>query len=293
MDPVQRAVAAWHIWRTPAPVLRALREDGPRAVDEAYAALDDAVQRDLRRFATGLEEAGIGALILGDDDYPEGLQALRSPPAILMKAGNAALLHRPAVGICGSRSASAEGLAAARSLAQTLAGKGYVTVAGNAIGVDTEAQQGALDAGGGVITVLPEGITQARLRHRDEDGISESGQLLVLSQFPPLQPWSVGGAMARNGLIAALSQALVVIEASEQGGTLAAGETALAMGRPVLALEFDAGTPPGNAILIRKGAIPVRTPRAVIDFVTTLPPGIISGSDSEADTEADQLSLTF
>jgi DNA processing protein len=286
MDSVQGAVAAWHIWRTPSAVLRALREDGPRAVDEAYAKLDDAVQRDLVRSATGLEEAGVRALIIGGHDYPELLTALRSPAAILMCAGNTDLLRRPAVGICGSRSASPEGLSAARSLAQSLADKGYITVAGNAIGVDQEAQQGALDAGGGVITVLPEGITHARLRHGD-DGIAESGQLLVLSQFPPGQPWTVGGAMARNGLIAALTLVLVVIEASERGGTLAAGETALAMGRPVLALEFDAGTPPGNAMLIKKGALPVRTPRAVIDFLETLS----TASPSEA--PEDQLSLTL
>jgi DNA processing protein len=287
MDSVQRAVAAWHIWRTPAAVLRVLREDGPRAVDDAYEQLDDSLQHDLVRSATGLDEAGVGALIITGHDYPASLNALRSPPAIVMYAGNADLLRRPAIGICGSRSASPEGLSAARSLAQSLAAKGYVTVAGNAIGVDTEAQQGALDAGGGVIAVLPEGITRARLRNGDEDGVAESGQLLVLSQFPPAQPWSVGGAMARNGLIAALSLVLVVIEASERGGTLAAGETALAMGRPVLALEFDAGTPPGNAILIKKGALPVRTPRAITDFVESL-----SAVDSPDDT-ADQLSLTL
>lgn len=93
--------------------------------------------------------------------------------------------------------------------------------------------------------------------------------------------------MARNGLIAALSRVLVVIEASQRGGTLAAGETALAMGRPVLALEFDAGTPPGNALLIKKGAIPVRTPRAVTDFVERL------AAPSPEEGEASQLSLTL
>ena len=286
MDSVQRAVAAWHIWRTPAAVLRTFRDEGPQAVEGAWASLDSATKRDLLRSATTLEDAGVGALIIGGGDYPESVSALRSPPAILMYAGNTDLLRRPAVGVCGSRSASAEGLSAARSLAQALAAKGYITVAGNAIGVDTEAQQGAFDAGGGVITVLPEGITHARLRLND-DGIGDSGQLLVLSQFPPGQPWSVGGAMARNGLIAALSEVLVVIEASERGGTLAAGETALGMGRPVLALEFDTGTPPGNAMLIKKGALAVRTPRAVTDFVAAVEPAVRSKA------ETDQLSLTL
>lgn len=287
MDSAQRAVAAWHIWRTPAAVLRALQEGGLQAVDKAYEELDGAVQRDLWRSAAGLDEAGVSALIVGEDGYPEQLSTLRSPPAILMCAGNTSLLGRPAVGVCGSRSASDEGLNAARSLAQALAAKGYVTVAGNAQGVDAEAQRAAMEAGGGVISVLPEGIKHGRLRGSDEDGVSAGGQLLVLSQFPPTQPWSVGGAMARNGLIAALTQALVVIEASERGGTLAAGETALAMGRPVLALEFDAGTPPGNAILIGKGAIPVRTPRAVMDLLEAMSPA------SEPEPVEGQLSLTL
>jgi DNA processing protein len=93
--------------------------------------------------------------------------------------------------------------------------------------------------------------------------------------------------MARNGLIAALTQVLVVIEASERGGTLAAGETALAMGRPVLALEFHGGTPIGNGMLIKKGALPVRTPRAVIDFVESLP------TASTPKPHQGQLSLTL
>lgn len=284
MDSLQRAVAAWHVWRSPAAVLRALRDGGPEAVDQAFEALDAAVQNDLLRSAAELGEAGIGALIFGEANYPDELNALRSPPAVLLFAGNAALLGRPAVGVCGSRSASSEGLEAARALAQSLASKEFVTVAGNAAGVDTEAQRAALDSGGGVISVIPEGIKHLRWR---SDGDDEQSRLLVLSQFPPGQPWSVGGAMARNGVIAALSKALVVIEASETGGTLAAGETALAMGRPVLALEFDAGTPAGNAILIRHGAIPVRTPRAVIDLVQTSTPS------AAPDPAKGQLTLTL
>lgn len=67
--------------------------------------------------------------------------------------------------------------------------------------------------------------------------------------------------MTRNTLIASLVTALVVIEAGDRGETLAAGEAGLRLGRPVIALEFGAGTPPGNALLIQKGAKPARTPR--------------------------------
>ena len=63
--------------------------------------------------------------------------------------------------------------------------------------------------------------------------------------------------MARNHLIFGLGRALVVIEAGEKGGTLAAGRDALKRGRPVFVLNFDDKTPPGNRLLIDAGARPV------------------------------------
>jgi DNA recombination-mediator protein A len=82
-------------------------------------------------------------------------------------------------------------------------------------------------------------------------------RVLVVSQFPPSRPWSAGNAMARNNVTIGLSLALVVVEASEKGGTLSAGTKALQLNRPVLALEF-ATNPLGNAELIRRGAISIR-----------------------------------
>ena len=63
--------------------------------------------------------------------------------------------------------------------------------------------------------------------------------------------------MARNNVIIGLSLALIVVEASEKGGTLAAGTKALQLNKPVLALEFTMN-PQGNAELIRNGAISIR-----------------------------------
>jgi DNA processing protein len=63
--------------------------------------------------------------------------------------------------------------------------------------------------------------------------------------------------MTRNNIIIGLSIALVVVEAGETGGTLAAGKRALKLGRPVIALEF-ARTPRGNLILVESGAVAAR-----------------------------------
>jgi len=63
--------------------------------------------------------------------------------------------------------------------------------------------------------------------------------------------------MARNNVIIGLSLALVVVEAGERGGTLAAGKKALQLNKPVFTLEF-AMNPRGNAELVRRGAILIR-----------------------------------
>lgn len=261
MDSIRDAVTAWHVWRTPGAVLRILREHGRSAIQAEWENLAATDRVRIDAVSSGLSDAGVSAWLLGDDAYPQSLAQLKSPPPVLFYAGNAALLGDPAVGVCGSRAASPEGLEAARALAQSVARRGHVIVAGNALGVDAEAQGGALSAGGGVITVLPEGVSHFRFRTGSTLPDYSESQLLVISQFPPTQPWSVGGAMTRNSLIASIAGVLVVIEAAESGGTFAAGEVALRMGRPVIALEFGAGTPAGNAALIRKGAWPARTRR--------------------------------
>ena len=261
MDSLLRSLIGWHFWRTPAPFRSRLRQSDQSEFDELWERLSEADRAMLNQLRNRLAEAGVGALLFGETGYPQALAGMKSPPPVIYVAGNVRLLDRPAIGVCGSRSASEAGLNAAGGLARSVVRDGDVVVAGNALGVDAEAQGSALSAGGEVIAVLPEGITHFRLRTGGHGTEFDEDQLLVISQFPPLQPWSVGNAMARNAVIAGISRALVVIEAGERGGTLAAGEAGLKMGRRVVALEFGGGTPAGNAILIEQGALRARTPR--------------------------------
>lgn len=254
MGDLRRAIVAWRVWRTPATILRELRDGGSDRLDDAWTELSPTSQDEVRAITEQLEGTGVQAMLFGDPDYPAALAGMKSPPPVAFLLGNTELLERRAIGVCGSRAVSADGLDAARSLARTVATNGDVLVAGNAQGVDAEAQGTALAADGAVITVLPEGITHLRLRTGTVEVEPASDQLLAISQFPPWQPWSVGGAMTRNDVIIGLSAAIVVIEAGERGGTLAAGEAALRAGRPVIALEYGNGTPPGNTLLLRRGA---------------------------------------
>jgi DNA processing protein len=162
------------------------------------------------------------------------------------------LLAAPAAGICGSRKATAVGLGAARASGQEISAHGLTVVSGYAKGVDTEAHLGALEYGGTTVLVLAEGIGHFRVK-RDVSGEFDLDRTLVVSQFHPEQPWAAHAAMTRNHLIFGLGMALIVIEAGERGGTLAAGQEALKRGRPVLVVDFGEGTA-GNRLLLHGGA---------------------------------------
>jgi DNA processing protein len=129
-------------------------------------------------------------------------------------------------------------------------------VSGYAKGVDTATHLAALEQGGKTIIVLAEGINGFRIK-REFSKDFDPKRVLVVSQFRPSQPWAAYAAMARNHVIFGLGNALVVIEAGEKGGTLAAGRDALKRGRPVFVLNFGDETPAGNRILIDAGAQPV------------------------------------
>ena len=86
-------------------------------------------------------------------------RASRTGPAVLFVEGDRAdVLDRPRVAVVGTRAATPHGLADARELGAALARAGVVVVSGLAIGIDGEAHEGALDAGGMVIGVVATGL---------------------------------------------------------------------------------------------------------------------------------------
>lgn len=145
--------------------------------------------------------------------------------------GSANLLAVAGIGLCGSRDASADGIALARVAAAAAAELDLPLISGYARGVDTAGHVAALAAGGSTVAVLPEGIERFRLGAEYRELGTDLEGLTVVSQFPPSAGWSVQRAMARNALICALSAVVVVIEPGESGGTIAAAREALRTSR--------------------------------------------------------------
>jgi DNA processing protein len=181
---------------------------------------------------------------------------------ILSTLGNLALLDTPGLGFCGSRKASEKGIAVAVDCAEQAVRAGFTVVSGNAAGVDLAAHRTALAEGGATIMVLAEGIDRFRIR-RELRQVWNWERVLVISQFPAEATWQAYRAMERNDVIIALSRALIVVEAGETGGTLAAGLRTLQVGKPLFVADYENidVVAPGNAQLLAKGAMRLRRSR--------------------------------
>lgn len=229
------------------------------------AAKFDELLRDSTDEIVDFESEGGSAVGVADPRYPAHLKSRLGDhaPPLLFARGNLEWFSSTSVGFCGSRNASPVGLSVAQDIAGQLAADGVVVVSGYAAGVDMAVHVAALDAGSATIVVLAEGIKRFRIKTAYQD-VWDWGRVLVVSEFLPGLPWSVRHAMHRNGTIAALSDAMVLIEARSTGGSIAAGRTSLEHRIPLFAPVYR-GMPEwatGNRLVLEEGAEPVLRERA-------------------------------
>ncbi len=162
----------------------------------------------------------------------------KNAPTRLFAAGDVSLLESGArVSVVGSRKASREGLDQAGVLSNWLARHGIVVVSGLAEGIDTVAHQGAIQSGGRTIAVLGTALTEffpATNRALQETIMRDH---LALSQFPPGVPASRGNFPMRNRTMALIADATVIVEASDESGSLHQAWEALRLGRPLFVID--------------------------------------------------------
>lgn len=173
-------------------------------------------------------------------EYPGRLRELRKPPEALWARSNGSLsgiLAGQTVAIVGARSCSDYGAHVARTLARDLAAGGVTIVSGLARGIDGHAHRGALEANGCTIGVLGCGIDRDYpTSHKDLAAAIVSSVGAVVGEYEPGIPVAPWRLMARNQLIAALADVLVVVEARSESGSTHAVQAAFDLGRPVLAV---------------------------------------------------------
>jgi len=194
---------------------------------------------------------------------------MTSPPEIsaLNARGRWPPPDGPRVAIVGSRRPSPYGEAVAEQLAADLARAGVIVISGLALGCDAAAHRGALLGGGVTIAVMGTGVDvvypAAHFRLAEE--ILGAGGALV-SQFPNGTSPRRHNFPARNVTMAALSDAVVVVEAVQGSGALITAEAALELHKEVMAVPGSIFSPlsVGTHALIRDGAGLVQNARDVL-----------------------------
>ena len=213
------------------------------------------------------ERVGIAAIPLFDRRYPPLLAGIHDPPPVLWARGSLAGLDAPAVAVIGSRAASPYALQVATRIAAELAGRGIVVVSGLARGVDSAAHRGSLERGGSTTAVLGCGLDRVYPpEHADlASQITKSG--VLLAELAPGAPPLPEHFPLRNRIISGLSLATVVVEASEQSGSLITARCALDQGREVMAVPGSvlSGRNRGSHALLKDGARIVETAADILD----------------------------
>jgi DNA processing protein len=228
------------------------------------------VEQRLRR----LERVQGRVLTWTDDAYPARLRQIPDPPPFLYVRGDLLPEDDLAIAVVGSRSASSYGRQMTRALASGLAGLGITVVSGLARGIDAEAHQAALRAGGRTIAVLGSGldVVYPPEHHALAGSVVKSGA--VITEFAPGTPPDAENFPARNRIISGLALGTLVVEAAEKSGSLITARMAGEQGREIFAVPGPVGgRSRGVHQLIRQGA---KLTERVEDIIEEIAPQLLA-----------------
>jgi DNA processing protein len=222
-----------------------------------------------------LTDGRYGLLFADDADYPAQLSQIYDPPPLLFYRGNSVRLHQAQIAIVGSRKPTAHAQKITFDMAQYLAQAGYIVTSGLAMGVDKRAHLGALaqadpDCQGRTVGVMGTGIDVNYPNHRDQlfTQIIEQGGCIISELLPHTQPHK-HTFPRRNRLVAGLSLATIVTEATIKSGSLITARLTSEQGKQVFAIpsHIDNSNAEGCHHLIREGATLVYHPQQVLEDV--------------------------
>lgn len=204
------------------------------------------------------EKKNFNLCCINDEEYPQILKKIPSPPAIFYYRGKLKSFAER-IAIVGTRKFTDYGKKVAVELGEKLAATGLTIVSGAADGIDTFAHTGAMKKGR-TVAVLGGGISyyfKSKIKNLLEE-ISENG--IVMSEYSPNFIPNQGSFPARNKIIAGLSRGVIVVEAGEQSGALLTADDAKKFGRYIFAVPGNIFSPKslgcnnliknGNAILL-------------------------------------------
>ena len=249
---------------------------------------------EVEKYLRVIERKGISVVPCQDVRYPEALKNIEDAPLVLYMKGEYHPDDRFAIGVVGSRNHTPYGESVTQKIAGELSSAGFTIVSGLARGIDTLSHRSALAAGGRTIAVLGSGLDvhyPAENRGLSERIVSSG---CVISEFLPGTMPNKENFPRRNRLISGLSLGILVVEATDNSGSLITAGYALEQNKEVFSVpgNITSRNSEGTNKLIKQGAkIVLKTDDIIEELAPVLKGYIRAGHKDSVQLEGEESRL--
>ena len=272
------------------------RKDVKYLSDKEYKALTNPDFHSALEVLYYCEDNNIQIIPLDDEAYPNTLKRISAPPAVLYVRGNMPNFDEEfCVSMVGTRKSSLNGNIVASTLAYRLAQAGAIVISGGADGIDTKCTQGALFAKAPSVIVRPCGVDNPYLRDPEieeaRNKVAQTGALI--SEVQPLEGIKRNAFHVRNRLMAALCQAVVVVECPAISGVQITVSHALEYGKEIYVVPGDISDERyvGSNKMLYDGATPVYSPYDVLQEYMSIYPHKLNANNARILINEDDIYL--
>ena len=226
------------------------------------------IKKDVIRHLKYMEKNSIDIISIENKEYPELLKNIDNSPICLYIRGNKDILNMANIAIVGCRESTKYGENIAREFSYNLSQNGFNIVSGLALGIDSYAHIGAIEADRKTIAVLGNGLDTIY----PKENLNLSKKILdcggaIISEFPlGTKPEKINFP-ARNRIISGISNGVLVVEAKKQSGSMITVDFALEQGRDVFAIpgNINYANSYGTNEIIKQGAKLVTTWEEIVE----------------------------
>ncbi len=206
--------------------------------------------------------------------YLQGISNIAKPPKTLYYIGKIPENRVPTLAVVGTRKPTSYGRDITDKLVHEIASRGVVIISGLALGIDAIAHKSTLNANGTTIAVLANSLPKISPHSNiplAKDIIEKGGAIISEHSIDEPKPYVVNrwSFLERNRIVAGLSDAILITEASARSGTLNTAMHALNQGKDVFVVPGNITSPSseGCNLLLKQGAIPVTCAQDVLDVI--------------------------
>ena len=202
----------------------------------AKEVLNQNVLKDAEQEVEFIEQHDIRPIFYLDKDYPQRLKHYNDCPLLLFYKGISDLNHDRIIGIVGTRKPSQYGISMTEEIVKGLAPYQPIILSGLAYGVDITAHQKSLEMGLETIGILGHGLSRIYPPQHRKIALEMMEKGAVMTEFASHTPPDPQNFPMRNRIVAGLSDALIVVETAEKGGSMITARMAKSYHRPVFAV---------------------------------------------------------